>query len=370
MFWQLLRKEFLLIKNTPMLLWMNTLYPFVIIGILPFASTMDVKSLKTLILDEDRSELSLQLKERFLQSGYFKSINDVKGDLSFEEAYHLMEKGKADVIITLPNGFEKEIIEGNSGDISLIVNSINASKGTAAQTYSGLIVSDFQKDFSEKMDPTGATLSPDLRFKTLFNPQRDYLIFVLVGLMANVVILFSIVMPAIGLVQEKEFGTIEQINVTPVSPSLLLLSKALPYWIIMLVLMPLMLWISGIFYGAWFKGSFLTLMLITLLISIAFSGISLIIANFSSRMQQFMFMVILVMISVLFLGGVFMPVEGMPSWAQVIAKLLPNYYYIRDIRVLYLRGGGFADIWPGILITFLQAVLFAVLARVTYQKRD
>lgn len=371
MFGQLLRKEFVLIGNTPMLFWMNTLYPIIILGILPFATTMDVNSLKTIIIDEDHSTISRQLSQKFFQSGYFLSAEEEypAGTISFEEAFELVKNGKADVIVTLPRGFEKSLFSSSQAKMSVVVNSINASKGAAAQAYSQLIVADFQKEWIEQLDPTKAKASLEFRQKTLFNPSRNYKHFVIPGMIGILVTLISIIMPAIGVVQEKEFGTIEQLNVTPVKPSYILLSKSLPYWIIVALLMPILVLMTGVLYGMWPKGSFFAIEVISLLNAVAFTGLGLIVANFSSRLQQLMFMEIFLMINVLLMGGVFTPVSGMPQWAQFIAKLLPNYYYTRDMRSIYLRGSGLCDVTEGIIYVATFAIIVLLIARFTYRKR-
>lgn len=371
MFGQLLRKEFLLIGNTPMLFWMNTLYPIFILCVLPFATNMDINSIQTIVIDQDCSAASQELCQKFFQSGYFLSVKDDEagGTISYQEAFELVKKGKVDVIVTLPKGFEQALYSGEKADMSVVVNSINASKGAAAQAYSQLIVGEYQKELVEKMDPRRTKDPIEFCQKTLFNSNRNYKYFVIPGMIGILVTLISIIMPAVGVVQEKEFGTIEQLNVTPVKPTLILLSKALPYWIIIVLLMPILVLMTGVLYGLWPQGSFLAIEVISLLNAISFTGLGLIVANFSSRLQQLMFMVIFLMINVLLLGGVFTPVSGMPVWAQFIAKLLPNYYYTRDLRSIYLRGSALCDVTQGMLYMMLFSIVMLLLSRLTYHKR-
>ncbi len=370
MFGQLLRKEFILIANTPMLFVMNTLYPIIIIGILPFATTMDIKSLNTIIIDQDRSSTSSELQQKFFQTGYFLPVDNAESILTFNQAYDLIEAGKADVVITFPKDFERNIINGNGSDLQLVVNSINATKGAMASAYSQQIVMLYQQQILAKFNPNSSSFGVSFHQKTLFNPNKNYKQFIVPGMITILVTLLAITMPAIGIVQEKEYGTIEQLNVTPVKPYQVLLSKALPYWIIIAGIMPILIVMGGLLYGLWPKGSFLGIEITSLLNAISFTGIGLIIANYSSRLQQLMFMIIFVLINVLLLGGIFTPVTGMPLWAQIIAKGLPIYYYVIDMRALFLRGSGLADIWQDVLILAGVALLLSVIALVTYRKRD
>lgn len=369
MFLELLRKEFRLIINTPMLLWMNTLYPIIVVGILPFATTMEVKSLKTIVIDQDRSELSEHLRDCFLQSSYFVPYGEELAEGEAVEATTLIEEGLADVVITITQGFEKQLMRGQEAAMLVVVNSINASKGAAGQAYAQLVVKGFEAELAEQASPQSHPTQLDFRQKVLFNPEANYQLFVVPGILALLVTLVSIIMPAIGMVQEKEYGTIEQLNVTPLNPTQLLLSKAIPYWIILLVLMPLLLLITRVLFNLHTQGSFLGVMLLTLLNAIAFTGVGFFLASFASRMQQLMFMSIFVLINVLLLGGIFTPVGGMPEWAQFVAKLLPNYYYTRDLRSIILRGSGIADIGEGLLVLLGFAVFFSLLARFSYRKR-
>lgn len=373
MFLQLLRKEFLLIANTPLLFWMNTLYPIIVIGVLPFATTMEVDSLKTIIIDQDQSEISRELTEKFFQAGYFIPIKDLETSrpLSFEEAFKWVKRRKADVVITIPYGFEKAIYNEKEANISIVANSINATKGATAQAYSQYLIADYQRELVEKkVASSNPTNNIEFRQKTLFNPLQNYKYFVIPGMISILITLISITMPSISIVQEKEFGTIEQLNVTPINPTLILLSKALPYWLLIMLIMPILLLLIGLLYGLWSFGAILPIVVISILDAIAFTSIGFIIANYSSRMQQLMFMIIFFLINVLLLGGVFTPVAGMPIWARTLAKILPNYYYTRELRTLFLRGGGFNEVAEGLIILALYAIVLSLVARLSYNKRS
>lgn len=354
--------------NTPLVLWMNTLYPIIVLVLLPFATTMDINSLNTIIIDQDHSRIASELQERFTQSGYFIPI--AKGEaISDDDAYKMVEEGKADVIITIPQGLEKGLLLGESKDISVVVDALNATKGALASAYTQLIVTEFRQTLTEQKEPN--TTNPvEFRQKTLFNPNANYRSFVIPGLIAIVVSITTLIMPAVSLVQEKESGTIEQLNVTPIKSYMVLLSKALPYWILVVIMMPLYILLVGLIYGLWPHGSFWAMEISTLLVGISFTSVGLIIANYSSRLQQLMLMVIFVMIVMLLMSGVFTPVAGMPEWARVLSHTLPLFYYANDTRTIFLRGGGILDVSYGLIVLSLFSAALSALAFITYRKRS
>ncbi len=364
----LLRKEFLLIAKTPMLFWMNTLYPIVLLCVVPFATSMDIKSLKTVILDDDRSSLSKELSAHFYQSGYFTPAEPDEGISSAEKAQEMIDKGKTDVIIEIVAGFEKNILTDNTADVLLKVNAVNATKGKLSNIYVDQIINNYKEELSQKFQPQQRK-AIDFVYQTLYNPNSDYMPFVLPGLIAIVICMTAMVMPAISLVQEKELGTITQLNATPVKGYMVMLSKAFPYWIIIAVLMPFNILLVGIIHHVWPNGSIWAIEVYSILLGIAFSHMSLVLANYSSRLQQLMFMIIFFMFIILLMTGIFTPVEGMPIWGQLIAKSSPLYYYTSDIRTLYLRRGGFCDVWQGMIIVGVFAVGFALWALLSYRKQ-
>lgn len=366
----LLRKEFKLFIHTPLLLWMNTLYPIVILGLLPFATTMEIKHLNTVIINQDGSQMSKDLAESFYQSGYFEPVKDGPTVTTFPQAMQLMHQGKADIIVTIPKNFERDITDGQKTNVAIAVDAVNASKGTLGNAYAQLVVKQYKEELAHRQNPEYRQPVEFRQQKTLYNPELDYHAYVIPGLMAVVISFFSMIMPAISLVQEKEYGTIEQLNVTPVKPHLVLLSKAIPYWILLSVLTPIMVYLVDIIYGVHIRGSIWAIELNTLLITIAFSGLGLTFANYSSRLQQLMFVLIFVIIVLLLMSGIFLPIGGMPLWARVLAHVMPLYYYVVDLRSLFLRGASILDVQTSMLVLSGFAVIFWTCALISYSKRS
>lgn len=365
---ELLRKEILLFLRTPLMLGMNLMYPLVILLVLPWATNMDIDSLNTLVIDQDGSSLSQELTNRFVGSGYFVAYEKVVCPTQ-EEQYALMESGEIDVILSIPKGTELGIMQGESQKVEIVVNAINATKGALAQAYSQYIVAEYVKELASSGASTLSAEPIETSSASLFNPQHSYKSFVIPGLITIIICLTALVMPAVGLVQEKEFGTIEQLNVTPVKGWMVVVSKSVLYWVINVLSMPLYILLVGVIFGLWPAGSFWGILLATLLFSITFSGVGLIIANFSSRLQQMMFSVIFVNMISMLMSGLFTPVSGMPAWARGIAYAMPLTYYIDAIRSFFLRGSSIGDMWLHLVILTGFAILLYGVALLSYRKR-
>lgn len=366
----LLGKEFKLLWRTPLLRYMNIFYPIVILLMLPWATNMDINSLKTIILDEDHSTLSEELSRHFTRSGYFITNESVA---SYSQAQEAMYANRADVIITIPKGFEKALYRSEQTDISVVVNAINATKGALADSYSGQIVSSFVRNFREQLliGTVEEQFVNPVHFSevSLYNPSHNYRSFVIPGLITMIFTLTALIMPAVGLVQEKEFGTIEQLNVTPVKGYQVILSKSIPYWCVNMVMVPVSILLVGLVYNIWPSGSIPGILLATLLFSIGQTGLGLLLGNYSDRLQQLMFSAIFLMMISLLMSGLFTPIGGMPLWAKCVAYAQPLTYFIRDMRSLFLRGSSIADLWRDYVILSAFAVGLFSVGFLTYHKR-
>lgn len=203
-----------------------------------------------------------------------------------------------------------------------------------------------------------------------YNPTLDYRHYMIPALMIMLLVMLCGFLPALNLVGEKETGTIEQINVTPVSPVAFTLAKLIPYWIIGMVVLTLAMALAWAVYGLLPAGSFGAVYLAALLFTFVMSGFGVIAANYSSTMQQAMFgMFFFVMIFIL-MSGLVTPVESMPVWAQWFTHILPPCYFVEIMRSVYLKGATVGDLWGDYAVLTLFALLFGAIATLTYRKRS
>ena len=251
----LIQKEFLQIKRNAFLPKIFVVLPIVMLLIVPYAANQEIRNLMFCVVDNDRSTMSRRLVEQVDASSYF-ALTSVEG--GYGSALAQVEQGTADVILEIPHGFSSDVVRTGEASVNVHANAVNGVKGALGQAYMLNIISDFasaQRAEHGVGMGQGASSGVDVRPRYLFNPSLDYKVFMVPGIIAMLLTLLIGYLPALNIVGEKERGTIEQINVTPVSRRDFILSKLVPYWIIgLFMLLWSMLW-AYVFYGMWPRGS-------------------------------------------------------------------------------------------------------------------
>ena len=202
----------------------------------------------------------------------------------------------------------------------------------------------------------------------LFNPNLNYKLYMIPALMAMLLTLICGFLPALNVVSEKEVGTIEQINVTPVPKFTFILAKLLPYWIVGFIVLTLCFVLAWLLYGIVPVGHFSMIYLLVIFFVLVMSGFGLVISNYSATMQQSMFVMFFFMLILMLMSGLFTPISSMPEWAQAITVFNPLKYFIEAMRMVYLKGSGLVDLLPEIGILSLFAVFFNSWAVISYRK--
>ena len=203
-----------------------------------------------------------------------------------------------------------------------------------------------------------------------YNPTLDYPVYMIPALMIILIIMICGFLPALNLVSEKEAGTIEQINVSPVSRLTFTLSKLIPYWIIGLLVLTLAMVIAWVAYGLVPVGSIWIIYVVTLLFSFVMSGLGVSIANCSSTMQQSMYVMFFFIIIFQLMSGLMTPIDSMPQWAQYITYVIPPRYFIEIMRSVYLKGSMFSELWQDFSMLAVFAVFVCLAAMITYKKQS
>lgn len=359
----LLEKEFKQIKRDRFMPRIIFLIPMMQLIILPFAANFEMRNINLSIVDNDHSVLSQQLTEKVLSSGYFR-LTDVSGQ--YDEALTSIEKNTADIILEIPVRFEEQLTRDNHAEVLIAANAVNGTKGGLGSSYLSTIIQNFnqEKGFMPAGSPGG------IRSTNLFNPHLNYKSYMVPGIMVFLLTIICGFLSALNIVSEKEKGTIEQINVTPIPKSLFLLSKLIPFWIIGFILLTIAILIAWIVYGLTPAGSFGVIYLFAAVYLIAFTGFGLAVSSISSTQQQAMFTCFFFMIIFALLSGLFTPISSMPEWAQEITRLNPIRYFVEVMRMVYLKGSSLADLRGHFFMVCLFAVLFNVLAVVSYRKNS
>nr|MBI1229538.1 ABC transporter permease subunit [Cytophagales bacterium] len=365
----LLQKEFRQIFRNAMILRMIIAMPIIQLLIMPMAADFEIKNITISIVDHDRSSYSQKLVNKIIASGYFR-LNDYSS--SFHESFGEFQNDNSDLILEIPLNFEKDLVRENSSDLFIAVNAINGTKASVGSSYLGRIISDYNSDIRlQRSEPQQMTASHLIEITTLnwFNPFLNYPFFMVPGILVVLVTMVGAFMCALNIVKEKEVGTIEQINVTPIKKYIFILGKLIPFWLIGIFIFSIGLFIIARFvYGIIPMGSVIVLYSFLGIYLIALLGIGLIISTYSNTQQQAMSLAFFCMMIFLLMSGLFTPIESMPEWAKVIAKCNPVTYFIEVMRMVVLKGSGFSDLIWQFLIICGMAVFFNTWAIVNYKK--
>lgn len=371
----LLRKEFKQIFRNRTILIMIMVMPAMQLLILPFAANYEVKNINLSVVDHDHSSFSQKLISKITASGYFK----LQGyNASFKEAFQLIESDKADLILEIPQGFERNLVRenqpaGQPGEQKLFiaVNAINGTKAGLGGAYLTQIINNFSNNIRQEwQQPMGNNSTPTIEITSSnwFNPFLNYNIFMVPGILAILVTMVGGFLTALNIVKEKEVGTIEQINVTPIKKQYFILGKLIPFWILGNVVFSIGLLISWLVYGIIPLGNLIVLYGFASFFLLAVLGFGLLISTYSDTQQQAMLIMFFFMMIFILMGGLFTPIESMPGWAQVIAKLNPVSYMIEVMRMVILKGSGWKDIFPQLWKIAFFAVVLNTWAILNYRK--
>ncbi|HEY9362431.1 MAG TPA: ABC transporter permease [Chitinophagaceae bacterium] len=353
----ILQKEFLQIFRDKAILAMMFVMPTVQLIIIPLAMNFEVKNINISVVDHDHSSLSQKFIAKIGASGYFKLIQSPS---SYKEALLQIEDEDADLVMEIPAGFERNLVREGEQKVALSVDGINATKAMLGSTYLNSIIADFNKNIQlnrtgvKKNSTKEATI--DITYSNWFNPSAEYKYYIVPGVLVLLLTLIGGFVSALNIVKEKEAGTIEQINVTPIKKWQFILGKMIPFWVIGMVVFTIGLIVTWIVYGIFPEGNIAVLYLFASAYLIALLGLGLLISTYSDNQLQAMFIAFFFMMIFMLMSGLFTSIESMPAWARMIANLTPITHFIRVIRMIVLKGSSLSDI----RMEFFYMILFAI----------
>ena len=326
----LIQKEFLQIRRNAFLPRLIVMFPIVIMCVMPWVMQMEVKNIVVDVVDIDHT----------VDFGGQKA--------TYAEAIKDIEKGRADVILEIRDG--KYLIAANA---------VNGTKGAMGSAYLSQIVTSHQP-------------IPNLQASilNLYNKGQDYKLFMIPALFAIVMMLMTGFLPTLNIVGEKEAGTIEQINVTPVSKWSFILAKLIPYWLIALFVITVCLLLAWLVYGITPVGPVWLIYVLAMLLALFFSSFGLIVSNYSDTMQQAMFVMWFFVVSIMLLSGLFTPTRSMPQWAYLTTYINPMHYFIDAIRTVFIRGGSLHETAHQVLALAGIGTLMGCWAVQSYKKNS
>lgn len=364
----LIRKEFIQIFRNKFIGKAIFAVPIVQMLILVPAVTFEIRNVRLCIIDRDMTPESRGLISRLEGSSFFKVNYSTQSE---DEANNLLNKGKCDLVLQFPSGFGKEIITGKPGRFLASINAINASSAQLTWAYLNGVISDYNMDLIRENINFNSVSSPPIISITnryWYNEMLNYKYYMLPGILVILVTAIGFILAGLNMVREKEVGTIEQINVTPVRRYHFIIAKMVPFLLIGLVDLAIGMILGKLAFNIPFEGSIALLFLSATLFLIAVLGLALFISTFSSTQQQYMFVGFFCMIVFILMSGVFTPLESMPDWAQKIDVINPVAYLMRINRMVMLKGSTIHDISHDLYALIIIAIVFTSLAVNRYRK--
>lgn len=365
----LIEKEFRQLRRNPFLPKLILIFPVVVLLVFPWAADFEIKNINLHVVDNDHSPYSTKLISKVSSTGYFRLMGKSQ---SYSEALKAIESDRADVILEIPQNFEKDLMNGQNPKVMITANTVNGTKGGLSSYYLMGILNDFSADIRNQLPVTAeVSVSPQTEIVSQFryNPYLNYKVFMVPALMVMVITMLCGFLPGLNIVMEKEAGTMEQINVTPVPRFIFILGKLLPFWMIGFVVITLCFGVAWLVYGLYPQGSFGTIYFFAAIYILVVSGFGLIISNYSETMQQAMFVIFFFMLIFIILSGLFTPINSMPRWAQIMTDFNPLKYFMQVMRMVYLKGSGIGEMKTQLFALLGFAVAFNSWAVMSYRKR-
>lgn len=365
----IIQKEFKQIFRNKAMLPIIFVLPFVQLIILSNAATFEVKNIKFGYIDHDRTAFSRELIEKFNASSYFRVVSNFP---SSKMADAEMLVGNIDVVLEIPSHFERNLLKDKQIDLSVHINAIDGAAAGVENVYVNQVIQRFNSNARAEMILSAGSPNTIQNIATIpsfwYNETLNYKTFMVPGILVMLVTMITLFLSGMNIVREKEIGTLEQINVTPIKKYQFIIGKLFPFLILGLVLLTVGLIIAKLLFHIPIVGSILLMYGYTIIYILVILGIGLFISNYTDTQQQAMFIAWFFMVIFILMSGLFTPIESMPKWAQVLTEFNPIKYYVQVMRMVMLKGASLSDIYPQIAKTLAYALLMNGLAVKSYKK--
>jgi len=343
--------------------------PLLQLIILSNAATFEVKNIKFGFIDNDHTSTSRALLEKFNASTYFDVLTDFPSESLASSAMLL---GEVDVVLEIPHYFERDLQKEKHTNLGVTINAIDGAAAGVENVYVSQIIQSFNRhvktDLVQVSDKQIRPINIDTIPLFWYNETLNYKTFMVPGILVLLVTMITLFLSGMNIVREKEIGTLEQINVTPIRKSQFIIGKLFPFWVIGMGLLSIGLIIAKLLFNVPMVGSLALMYFYTSIYILVVLGIGLFISNFTDTQQQAMFIAWFFMVIFILMSGLFTPIESMPKWAQLVTELNPIKYFVEVMRMVMLKGSGFMDILPQLLKTVLYAIIMNGLAVWSYKK--
>jgi ABC-2 type transport system permease protein len=369
--WRVIVKEFLQIRRDRRMIPVIFVAPVVQVFVFGFAVNTDVTSVLTVLVDQDRSASSRDLASRFVESGYFEIVGTAE---RADDVDRWLVTSRAQLGLVVGPGFGGNLAAGRPARLQLVVDGSDATTANVALGYASALARDLGAEVqARRLREGGSALRPGqvaLLPRVLYNPDLKSRWFYVPAVLAMILMIMTMLLSAMGVVREKEIGTLEQIIVTPIHAWQLLVGKLLPFAVIGLFQMCLATAVTVWGFGVPLRGSFPLLLALTALFILNTLGLGLFVSTLVRNQQQAMMAAAFgAMVPMIYLSGLIFPIDNMPPAIQVVTWAIPLRYYAEILRGVFLRGSGLAVLWPEALALLAMGLAIMAVASMRFRKR-
>ena len=366
---RMLIKEFLQMLRDPRMRVVVFGVPVIQMTIMAFALTTDVTNIRTAVFDLDRSSASRQLLSDFTGGGYFRICAYLNSE---KEIADLLDRSGVRAVLRIPTGFANDIAAGRTAKVQLITDGTDANSTAIALGYATSIINDFADEQMEQRSRTNGLFTKPVQVEAVtrawFNSNMESKYYYVPSLIATMLYIFSLLLTSIGIVREKEIGTIEQVMVTPIRRLEFILGKTLPYMITGYISMTIMLLVAFVIFQVHVQGSLSLLYLLTGIYLCGNMGIALLVSANAVTQQQALLTSFLILMPSVMLSGFMFPVKNMPEVVQWFTFLNPMRWYLEILRGIVLKSVGMQDLWPAVAAQSTLTVIFIAGAASRFRK--
>jgi len=362
----ILQKEFRQIFRNRTMLPIIFAVPVVQLVILAYAVTFEIKNINLVVVDQDHSPQSRSLVSHFSAPPFYT----LKGHApEINQATEYLKNGTADQVLLIPSGFERDLVKDNKASLKLLTNAIDGSAAAIMNAYGLNIIMDFNQNLIvETFGGMSFNQPIQISYSYWFNPELNYTTYMVPGILVLLVTIIGMFLSSMNVVREKEIGTIEQINVSPIRKYQFVIGKLLPFWFIALFDLAFGLMLARLLFDIPIIGSVWLIFGVASVYLLAVLGIGLFISTLVHTQQQAMFIAWFFAVVFIMMSGLFTPVESMPTWAQKVNMINPIAYFIRVMRMIMLKGSSFADIAAWFYSLVVYAIISLTLSIWRYRK--
>lgn len=367
----LLEKEFKQVLRNPIILPLIIVLPTLQLAVLPFAATYEIRNVDLVLIDNDQSSFSKELTAKINASQYFQIVNSC---FSYEEALADIHESKASLIVEIPEDFEKDLRLNKNVEIQISSNAVDGTKASLGTSYVNQIIMDFARDINRKIMLSNPQFIqeklPNIQIVPQFkyNSELNFTTYMVPGIIVMMITLSGGILTVLNIVSEKEEGTQEQINVSPVKKQYYLLAKLIPFWILGIISVSIGFIVARLLFDISIVGNIPLVYMFATIYMMAFSGFGLLISVRAKNQQQSMFIAFFFLMIFFLMGGLFTPISSMPHWAQILTLFNPTAFMVDVLRLIILKGSGFADLHFQFFMICLFAVIFNLSAILVYKK--